>query len=50
MKRLKLAETLEVIAKEGADALYNGSLTDKFVEDIRNFNGIITRTDMEQYQ
>lgn len=50
VKRLKLAETLEVIAAEGADALYNGSLTEKFVNDINENGGIITVQDLNNYQ
>lgn len=46
----KLAETLQVIVKEGADAMYNGSLTFKLLEDIRNANGIITEEDLANYK
>lgn len=49
VKRLKLAETLEIIAKEGADAIYNGSLTEKLVADIRSYGGIITVNDLNTY-
>ncbi|KAI4456640.1 gamma glutamyl transpeptidase [Holotrichia oblita] len=48
-KREKLADTLEIIAKEGARALYNGSLTEIFVKDIQDFGGIITVEDMNKY-
>lgn len=50
IKRTQLAETLRVVMEEGADALYDGSLTKKFVEDIKNANGIITVEDMNQYE
>jgi len=50
IKRLKLADTLEVIAKEGADALYNGSLTKMFLEDVKSFDGILTEEDMSNYK
>lgn len=50
LKRLKLADTLEIIAKEGAEALYNGSLTEQFVADIQSYGGIITVNDMNSYQ
>lgn len=46
----QLAKTLRVIAREGADALYNGSLTAGFVEDLRRANGIITKEDMANYK
>lgn len=50
IKRPVLANTLEIIAREGADALYNGSLTKSFVKDIQDFNGIITEEDMHNYK
>ncbi|KAG8223925.1 hypothetical protein J437_LFUL003732 [Ladona fulva] len=50
IKRLALAETLKVIAEEGGDALYNGSLVKSFVDDIRNLGGIITQEDMANYR
>ena len=50
IKRKKLAETLEIIAEEGASALYNGSLTKKFVNDIEGLGGIITTEDMNSYR
>ncbi|XP_077286681.1 scoloptoxin SSD14-like isoform X2 [Arctopsyche grandis] len=50
IKRLKLAETLEIIARDGADALYNGTLTKSFIQDIQDFDGIITEEDMNNYK
>ncbi|KAF2900507.1 hypothetical protein ILUMI_05679, partial [Ignelater luminosus] len=50
VKRLKLAETLEIIAKDGAAALYDGRLTAEFVRDIKELGGIITAEDMKQYK
>lgn len=46
IKRLKLAESLEIIAKEGESALYSkdGTLLSKFVKDIQDFGGIVTGT------
>lgn len=47
VKRLKLAETLKIIACDGAKALYNGELTDALLSDIKAAGGIITREDMK---
>ncbi|KAJ8959082.1 hypothetical protein NQ318_022339 [Aromia moschata] len=49
VKRPRLARTLEVIAVEGGYALHNGSLTEDFVNDIRENDGIITTEDMYTY-
>jgi len=46
----KLAETLKIISVEGADAIYNGSLTYKLVEDLKKVNGIITEEDFANYE
>lgn len=44
-----MAKTLEVIAVENVNALYNGSLTEDFINDIQSFGGIITREDLLAY-
>jgi len=49
-KRLKLAETLELIRDSDASVLYNGTLTENFVKDIQDLGGIITEEDMNEYQ
>lgn len=46
----ELAKTLKVVAQEGVDAIYNGSLTDQLVEDIKKLNGIITKQDLANYE
>lgn len=46
----KLAETLRIVAKEGVDAIYNGSLTLKIVDDLKTVNGIITKEDLANYK
>jgi len=46
----KLAETLRIISVEGADAIYNGSLTHQLVEDLKKVNGIITEEDLANYK
>lgn len=50
VKRLRLAKTLEVIAEEGGYALHKGSLTEAFVQDIHDHDGIITIEDMNNYK
>ncbi|XP_065561496.1 scoloptoxin SSD14-like isoform X2 [Artemia franciscana] len=49
IKRPKLAQTLEKIAEQGANVLYDGELTAGFVQDIQDKNGIITIEDMNNY-
>ncbi|KAG5866055.1 hypothetical protein JTB14_004440 [Gonioctena quinquepunctata] len=49
-KRPKLAQTLQIIAREGGEALHNGSLTKAFVKDIQEKGGIITVEDMASYR
>lgn len=51
IKRPELADTLELIAKEGADTLYNnGTLAKNLVRDIREAGGIITVEDFMRYE
>lgn len=51
IKRTKLAETLEVIAREGADAIYGGgSLAKELVKEIQDRGGIITEEDFLDYK
>ena len=50
MKRPKLAQTLETIAKSGADAFYTGELADKIVAEIQAHGGIITKQDLASYK
>ena len=51
IKRLKLAETLEVIAEEGADSIYGGGdIGALMVEDVQKRNGILTVEDLRNYK
>lgn len=45
----KLGQTLRIIANEGANALYDGQLTSRFTEEIRNAGGIVTDKDLTDY-
>ena len=45
-----LARSLEQIGREGADALYRGSLAQKIVEDIRAGGGILSLEDLAGYR
>lgn len=46
----KLAETMKIIAKEGADAVYHGSLTSELLKDLKQINSIITAEDLSNYK
>lgn len=46
----KLAETMEILAKEGADAMYKGSLTLKLIDDLKRINSIISEKDLANYE
>lgn len=52
IKRLPLAESLKILAKDGANALYrkNGTLLQHLLEDIKLFGGIITEEDFLDYK
>ncbi|CAG9811431.1 unnamed protein product [Chironomus riparius] len=51
MKRPKLAETLEIIANEGIDAMYGGGkIGKKFVADVQKYGGIMIEKDLKDYR
>lgn len=45
-----LADTLEVVAREGPDAFYRGSLASALVEDIRGHGGLVSESDLSDYR
>lgn len=45
----KLGQTLRVIANEGANSIYAGSLTPNLVYDLQSSGGIITKKDFIDY-
>jgi gamma-glutamyltranspeptidase / glutathione hydrolase / leukotriene-C4 hydrolase len=52
IKRLKLAASLEIIAEEGANALYsrNGTLLGPLMADIKSINSILVEEDFLDYK
>jgi len=49
LRRPALAETLERLASEGADAFYQGQLADRIVTAVRGAGGILTAADLAEY-
>lgn len=50
LKRPDLANTLEEIAQNGADAFYTGELGKKFAADVASMGGLLTQEDLKAYQ
>lgn len=50
IRQPKLAETLQIIADNGADILYGGELGKKLVHDIRERGGVMTIDDLKNYK
>lgn len=46
----ELADSLEIIAREGPDSLYTGSLGRRIARDIIESGGILSATDLARYQ
>ncbi|KAK1984168.1 gamma-glutamyltransferase 1 [Colletotrichum cereale] len=47
--RKRYAQTLEIIAKEGADAFYTGSIANATISALKKSNGIMTLEDLKNY-
>lgn len=45
-----MAETLKLIASHGPHIFYNGTIADSLVEEIKTFNGIIKKEDLQKYR
>lgn len=50
LKRPTLAETLMQVADNGIDIFYNGSLGEKFIEDVSELGGVMTMDDLRKYE
>lgn len=50
LKRPKLARTFEMIASQGADVFYTGSMAEQIVNDIREAGGIMRKEDLAGFQ
>ena len=52
IRRMKLAETLEIIANEGVETMYshNGTIAKLLVNEMKNLGGIITVEDLARYK
>lgn len=51
IKRTKLAETFEILQKDGADSMYNnGTIAKRIVEDIAKVDGLVTIEDLMNYK
>ncbi|KAI7793494.1 glutathione hydrolase 5 proenzyme isoform X2 [Triplophysa rosa] len=46
----KLAETMEIIAKEGADAFYTGKIARDLIDDVKAAGGTLSEEDLKAFQ
>ncbi|XP_050218004.1 glutathione hydrolase 3 [Mercurialis annua] len=46
----KLAQSLEAIAEQGPQAMYNGTIGEQLVKDVRKAGGILTMADLQNYK
>lgn len=52
VRRVRYAETLELIAAEGARSMYdpNGTVAQRLVADVRELGGLVTQADLQSYR
>ncbi|KAL9324705.1 hypothetical protein ACSQ67_009562 [Phaseolus vulgaris] len=49
-KNAELGLTLEIVAEQGPQAFYNGSIAEKLVKDVKEAGGILTMEDLRNYK
>lgn len=49
-RNVELGRSLEIIAEQGPQALYNGTIGEKLVKDVRDAGGILTMEDLHNYK
>ncbi|MCI81607.1 gamma-glutamyltranspeptidase 3-like, partial [Trifolium medium] len=47
---VELGQTLEILADEGPQAFYNGTIGEKLVKDVTEDGGILTMEDLRNYK
>ncbi|CAK8533900.1 unnamed protein product [Lathyrus sativus] len=49
-RNVELGQTLEIVAEEGIQTFYNGTIGEKLVKDVRQVGGILTMEDLRNYK
>ncbi|KAG5106372.1 hypothetical protein JHK82_043342 [Glycine max] len=49
-RNVELGSTLEVVAEQGPQAFYNGTIGENLVKDVRDAGGILTMEDLHNYK
>lgn len=50
IKRDSYADTLEIIARKGPEALYSGTIADDIIDTVKSAGGILTHDDLRDYK
>ncbi|XP_051973522.1 glutathione hydrolase 5 proenzyme-like isoform X2 [Xyrauchen texanus] len=50
LKFPKLAETMEIIAKDGAEAFYTGKIAKNLIQDVQSAGGVLSLEDLKAFQ